>query len=52
MKTKVIKLRTKFKLTQQQLAGPVHVSSRTILSIEKEQYRPSLMLACRMAEVR
>ena len=38
-------------MTQQQLAGLVHVSSRTILSIEKEQYRPSLMLACRMAEV-
>lgn len=51
MKTKVKELRTQFKLTQQQLADLVHVSSRTIISIEKEQYSPSLMLAYRMAEV-
>ena len=38
-------------MTQQQLADLVHVSSRTILSIEKGQYNPSLMLAYRMAEV-
>ena len=29
----------------------VHVSSRTIISIEKGQYNPSLMLAYRMAMV-
>lgn len=29
----------------------VHVSTRTIISIEKEQYSPSLMLAYRMAVV-
>ncbi len=51
MKTKVRELRTAAGLTQQQLAEAVHVSSRTIISIEKEQYSPSLMLACRMAEV-
>lgn len=51
MKTKVRELRTAAKLTQQQLADLVHVSSRTIISIEKEQYSPSLMLAYRMAEV-
>lgn len=44
-------LRTQFKLTQQQLADLVHVSSRTIISIEKEQYSPSLMLAYRIAEI-
>ncbi len=38
-------------LTQQQLAQLVHVSSRTIISIEKEQYSPSLMLAYRLAQV-
>lgn len=38
-------------MTQQQLADLVHVSTRTIISIEKEQYSPSLMLAYRMAEV-
>ncbi len=38
-------------MTQQQLADLVHVSVRTIISIEKEQYNPSLMLAYRMAQV-
>lgn len=51
MKTKVKELRNKSNLTQQQLADLVYVSSRTIISIEKEQYSPSLMLAYRMAEV-
>ena len=44
-------IRTKSKITQQQLADMVHVSSRTIISIEKEQYNPSLMLAYRIAQV-
>lgn len=51
MKTRVKELRTQFKLTQQQLADLVHVSSRTIVSIEKGQYSPSLMLAYRIAEI-
>lgn len=51
MKTKVKELRTAAKMTQQQLADLVRVSSRTIISIEKEQYSPSLMLAYRIAQV-
>ena len=51
MKTKVRELRTAAGLTQQQLADLVRVSSRTIISIEKEQYSPSLMLAYRLALV-
>lgn len=51
MKTKVKELRIAAKMTQQQLADLVHVSSRTIISIEKEQYNPSLMLAYRIAEI-
>ena len=51
MKTRVKELRTAAKMTQQQLADLVHVSSRTIISIEKEQYSASLMLAYRMAQV-
>ena len=51
MKTIVKELRMQAKLTQQQLADLVHVSSRTVISIEKEQYSPSLMLAYRIAEV-
>lgn len=51
MKTKVRELRIDAKLTQQQLADKVRVSSRTIISIETGQYCPSIMLAYRMAEV-
>lgn len=51
MRTRVKELRTAAKLTQQQLADLVHVSARTIISIEKEQYSPSLMLAYRMAQL-
>ena len=51
MKTRVKEFRNQANLTQQQLADLVYVSSRTIISIEKEQYSPSLMLAYRMAEV-
>ena len=51
MVTKVKELRAKLGLTQQQLADLAHVSSRTIISIEKGQYSPSLMLAYRMARV-
>ena len=51
MKTQVKRLRTEFRMTQQQLADLVHVSSRTIISIEKGQYNPSLMLAYRIAQI-
>ena len=51
MKTRVKELRTAAGLTQQQLADLVHVSSRTIISLEKGQYSPSLMLAYRIALV-
>ena len=51
MVTKVKELRTQAGMTQQQLADMVGVSSRTIISIEKGQYSPSLMLAYRMAKV-
>ena len=51
MKNRVREYRTAAKMTQQDLADRVHVSSRTIVSIEKGQYNPSLMLAYRMAQV-
>ncbi|HBG76930.1 helix-turn-helix transcriptional regulator [Eubacteriales bacterium mix99] len=51
MKTRVKEMRTANGWTQQQLADLVHVSARTIISIEKEQYNPSLMLSYRMARV-
>ena len=51
MKTKVRELRMERAMTQQQLAETVRVSARTIISLEKEQYNPSLLLAYRIAEV-
>lgn len=49
IRTRVKEYRKATGLTQQQLADRVHVSVRTIISIEKEQYSPSLMLAYRIA---
>ena len=51
LKNRVKELRTAANMTQQQLADLVYVSSRTIISLEKEQYNPSLMLAYRIAEI-
>ena len=51
MKTKIREMRILAQMTQQQLADLVRVSSRTIISIEKEQYSPSLVLAYRIATV-
>ncbi|WP_055427028.1 helix-turn-helix transcriptional regulator [Bifidobacterium aesculapii] len=51
MRTRLREYRKAAGMTQQELADTVHVSSRTIISIEKEQYSPSLMLAYRMARV-
>lgn len=43
--------RTKKQLTQQQLADLVKVSSRTIISLEKGQYNPSVLLAHELAKI-
>lgn len=51
MKNRVKELRTAAGMTQQQLADRVHDSSRTIISLEKELYNPSLLLAYRIAEL-
>lgn len=49
MKNKVKALRNQFNITQKELADEVNVSVRTIISLEKEQYNPSIMLAYRIA---
>lgn len=51
MKTRLRELRQAAGLTQQQVADLARVSSRTIISIEREQYSPSLMLAYRLSRV-
>ena len=49
MKNRVKELRTLAGMTQQQLSDLVSVSSRTIISLEKGQYNPSIMLAYKIA---
>ncbi|MBU3153714.1 helix-turn-helix transcriptional regulator [Clostridium estertheticum] len=51
MKNRVKDLRTAVNMTQQQLSDLVSVSSRTIISLEKGQYNPSIMLAYKLASV-
>ncbi len=49
MINKLKEYRQAYKLTQNQLAELVHVSQRTIISLEKGQYKPSILLAYRLA---
>lgn len=49
MKNKVKEKRISMNLTQVELSKKVGVTSRTIISIESGQYKPSIMLAYRMA---
>jgi putative transcriptional regulator len=48
---KISVFRAEKKLTQQELADAVGVSRQTILSIEKNRYNPSLILAIKIAKV-
>ncbi|MFB5253079.1 helix-turn-helix transcriptional regulator [Bacillus mycoides] len=45
MKNRIKELRLKYGITQQELADKVFVSSRTIISLEKQKYNPSILLA-------
>ena len=49
MKNQIRQYRVQARMTQQELAYKVEVSSRTIISLEKGQYNPSLMLAYKIA---
>ncbi len=51
MKTLIKEYRKQYGYTQQKLAEMVNVTKRTIISIEKGQYNPSIMLAYRIAVV-
>jgi len=50
METKIQQLRKEHKLSQEELANAVGVSRQTIISIEKEKYTASLVLAYRIAK--
>jgi len=51
LKNKIKEFRISKNMTQQQLADLVFVSNRTIISLEKEKYNPSIMLAYKIALV-
>lgn len=51
MKNRIKELRLKHGITQQELADKVFVSSRTIISLEKQKYNPSVLLAYRISVV-
>ena len=44
-------LRNERGMTQQELADRISVSSRTVISLEKGQYNPSVLLAHKIARV-
>ena len=49
MKNNIATLRKKSKITQQELADAVLVTRLTIISLEKEKYTASLILAYKIA---
>ncbi|WP_160688669.1 helix-turn-helix transcriptional regulator [Clostridium sp. C2-6-12] len=49
MKNRIKELRNSLNMTQQQLSDLVSVSQRTIISLEKGQYNPSIMLAYKIS---
>ena len=49
LKNKLKEYRLEEKMTQQELADRVNVSSRTIISLEKGKYNPSILLAYRLS---
>ncbi len=51
MTNRVKELRKENNITQQQLADPLGVTSRTVISLEKGDYNPSVLLAYKISEV-
>ncbi|MEG0215378.1 MAG: helix-turn-helix transcriptional regulator [Hungatella sp.] len=49
MKTRIQELRKQNKVTQEELALAVGVTRQTIISLENEKYRASLVLAFKIA---
>ncbi|MBI4092767.1 MAG: helix-turn-helix transcriptional regulator [Candidatus Kerfeldbacteria bacterium] len=47
---RIKELRAKFNMTQEDLAQKVGVTRQTIISIEKNEYVPSLLLGMRIAQ--
>lgn len=50
LENKLLLIRTKKNLTQEELAKAVEVTRQTIIAIEKGNYTPSVLLALRIAK--
>lgn len=51
MKNKVRELRQRACITQEEMAQELGVSRQTVISLEKEKYRPSIVLAFKVARL-
>lgn len=51
MTNRVKELRKENKMTQQQLADILGITARTVISLEKGDYNPSVLLAYKISEV-
>ncbi|MBS7344081.1 MAG: helix-turn-helix transcriptional regulator [Caryophanon sp.] len=51
MKNNIKALRAQHNMTQDQLAEKLAVSRQTIISLEKEKYNPSIILAFKLAAI-
>jgi putative transcriptional regulator len=51
MKNRIVELRSVNKMTQDDLAKILDVSRQTIISLEKEKYNPSILLAYKIARI-
>jgi putative transcriptional regulator len=51
VKNKIREIRARHHLTQDDLAERLEVSRQTIISLEKERYNPSIILAFKLARV-
>ncbi|MDD4664116.1 MAG: helix-turn-helix transcriptional regulator [Caldisericia bacterium] len=51
MKNRITELRSLYKLTQDDLAKKLNVSRQTIISLEKEKYNPSILLAYQISQI-
>ena len=51
MTNRVKELRKENNITQQQLADLLGITSRTVISLEKGDYNPSVLLAYKFSEV-
>lgn len=51
LKNRVRELRISYGITQEDMAEKLGISRQTVISIEKERYKPSIVLAFKLAKL-